>query len=127
MNYRDPADFTGQRVIVVEGNSAPRSQTDLTLDGHVETTWVSRRPPQFLPDDLDGRALFDVATARRRTLDTGHGDSGGVALLGDTWSYHRSVPPAAASSSGMMPPPKTTMSDAYSCWSSFTTSVNAVV
>ena len=34
---------------------------DLAHD--TELTWVTRRPPRFLPDDIDGRALFDVATA----------------------------------------------------------------
>ncbi|MFE1029674.1 hypothetical protein ACFW5I_34905 [Streptomyces sp. NPDC058818] len=38
---------------------------------------------RYLPDDIDGRALFDVATARRRSLDAGRSDTGGVASLGD--------------------------------------------
>ncbi|MFE2508285.1 ArsO family NAD(P)H-dependent flavin-containing monooxygenase [Streptomyces naganishii] len=84
VNYRRPADFAGQRVIVVGGgNSGAQIAADLTLDGRVEVTWVTRRPPRFLPDDIDGRALFDVATARRRALDAGQGDTGGVASLGD--------------------------------------------
>ena len=65
------------------GNSGAQIAADLTLDGRVEVTWVTRRPPRFLPDDIDGRALFDVATARRRALDAGQGDTGGVASLGD--------------------------------------------
>ncbi|MFJ3620556.1 ArsO family NAD(P)H-dependent flavin-containing monooxygenase [Streptomyces iakyrus] len=84
VNYRSPADFAGQRVIVVGGgNSGAQIAADLTLDGHVDVTWVTQRPPRFLPDDIDGRALFDVATACRRALDAGRSDSGGVASLGD--------------------------------------------
>ncbi|MFD0042472.1 ArsO family NAD(P)H-dependent flavin-containing monooxygenase [Streptomyces anulatus] len=84
VNYRSPADFTGQRVIVVGGgNSGAQIAADLALDGRVEVTWVTQRPPRFLADDIDGRALFDVATARRRALDSGRSDTGGVASLGD--------------------------------------------
>lgn len=93
VHYRRPADFAGQRVLVVGGgNSGAQIAADLALDGHVETTWVTRRPPRFLPDDIDGRVLFDVATARRRALDEGRGDTGGVASLGDVVA----VPPVRA-------------------------------
>ena len=83
VSYRSPADFAGQRVLVVGGgNSGAQIAADLTLDGHAEVTWVTQRPPRFLADDIDGRALFDVATARRRALEEGR-DTGGVASLGD--------------------------------------------
>ncbi|BFO18212.1 hypothetical protein SHKM778_46000 [Streptomyces sp. KM77-8] len=82
MGYRRPGDFAGQRVIVVGGgNSGAQIAADLAHD--TELTWVTRRPPRFLSDDIDGRALFDVATARRRALDEGRTDTGGVASLGD--------------------------------------------
>ncbi|MEV6654763.1 ArsO family NAD(P)H-dependent flavin-containing monooxygenase [Streptomyces sp. NPDC051219] len=84
VNYRRPADFAGQRVIVVGGgNSGAQIAADLAMDGHVGMTWVTQRPPRFLADDIDGRALFGVATARRRALDAGRSDTGGVASLGD--------------------------------------------
>ncbi|MFF7643019.1 ArsO family NAD(P)H-dependent flavin-containing monooxygenase [Streptomyces canus] len=93
VNYRSPADFVGQRVVVVGGgNSGAQIAADLALDGHVEVTWVTQRSPQFLADDIDGRALFDVATARRRALDAGRSDTGGVASLGDIVA----VPPVRA-------------------------------
>ncbi|MGW8970556.1 ArsO family NAD(P)H-dependent flavin-containing monooxygenase [Streptomyces platensis] len=92
VGYRRPADFAGQRVIVVGGgNSGAQIAADLALDG-VDLMWVTQRPPRFLPDDIDGRALFDVATARRRALDAGRGDTGGVASLGDIVA----VPPIRA-------------------------------
>ncbi|CAM5297636.1 FAD-dependent oxidoreductase OS=Streptomyces rutgersensis OX=53451 GN=F0345_28500 PE=4 SV=1 [Streptomyces diastaticus subsp. diastaticus] len=88
-----PADFAGQRVIVVGGgNSGAQITADLALDGSVHVTWVTQRPPRFLPDDIDGRALFDVATARRRALDAGLADTGGLASLGDIVA----VPPVRA-------------------------------
>ncbi|WP_282795016.1 ArsO family NAD(P)H-dependent flavin-containing monooxygenase [Streptomyces sp. CC224B] len=93
VNYRRPADFDGQRVIVVGGgNSGAQIAVDLALDGRGEITWVTRRPPRFLADDIDGRALFDVATARRRALEEGRSDTGGVASLGDIVA----VPPVRA-------------------------------
>ncbi|MEW1602261.1 ArsO family NAD(P)H-dependent flavin-containing monooxygenase [Streptomyces sp. NPDC093808] len=93
VDYRSPVGFGGKRVLVVGGgNSGAQIAADLALDGRVETTWVTRRPPRFLPDDIDGRALFDVATARRRALDAGRGDTGGVASLGDIVA----VPPVRA-------------------------------
>ncbi|MFH9861324.1 ArsO family NAD(P)H-dependent flavin-containing monooxygenase [Streptomyces sp. NPDC017202] len=82
VSYRRPRDFEGRRVIVVGGgNSGAQIAADLVH--HTELTWVTQRPPRFLADDIDGRALFDAATARRRALDEGRTDTGGVAALGD--------------------------------------------
>ncbi|MFF3243707.1 ArsO family NAD(P)H-dependent flavin-containing monooxygenase [Streptomyces sp. NPDC002870] len=82
VEYRKPLDFAGQRVVVVGGgNSGAQIAADLAYD--TELTWVTQRPPRFLADDIDGRALFDVATARRRALDEGSAETGGVASLGD--------------------------------------------
>ncbi|MDK1342037.1 ArsO family NAD(P)H-dependent flavin-containing monooxygenase [Streptomyces sp. 378] len=82
VGYSSPHDFAGQRVVVVGGgNSGAQIAADLAYD--TELTWVTQRPPRFLPDDIDGRVLFDVASARRRALDEGRTDHGGVASLGD--------------------------------------------
>lgn len=82
VHYRTSGEFAGMRVIVVGGgNSGAQIAADLAYD--TELTWVTRRPPRFLADDIDGRALFDHATARRRALDEGRTDGGGVASLGD--------------------------------------------
>ncbi|MET9817236.1 MULTISPECIES: ArsO family NAD(P)H-dependent flavin-containing monooxygenase [unclassified Streptomyces] len=82
VEYRRPQDFAGRRVIVVGGgNSGAQIAADLAYD--TELTWVTQRPPRFLADDIDGRALFDAASARRRALDEGRTDTGGVASLGD--------------------------------------------
>ncbi|MFB7466481.1 ArsO family NAD(P)H-dependent flavin-containing monooxygenase [Streptomyces sp. NPDC056224] len=91
VQYRSPAEFAGQRVIVVGGgNSGAQIAADLA--SVAELTWVTRRPPRYLADDIDGRALFDAATARRRALDAGRTDTGGVASLGDIVA----VPPVRA-------------------------------
>ncbi|MEU0373544.1 ArsO family NAD(P)H-dependent flavin-containing monooxygenase [Streptomyces sp. NPDC006283] len=90
--YRRPQDFADQRVIVVGGgNSGAQIAADLALAG-VDLTWATQRPPRYLADDIDGRVLFDVATARRRALDEGRTDTRGVASLGDIVA----VPPVRA-------------------------------
>lgn len=82
--YRRPSDFAGQHVVVVGGgNSGAQIAADLAGHGDVGLTWVTQRRPRFLADNIDGRALFDAATARRRALDEGLTDTGGVASLGD--------------------------------------------
>jgi putative flavoprotein involved in K+ transport len=82
VEYRRPQDFAGRRVIVVGGgNSGAQIAADLAYD--TELTWVAKRPPRLPADDIDGRVLFDAATARRRAFDEGRADTGGVAFLGD--------------------------------------------
>jgi putative flavoprotein involved in K+ transport len=82
VEYRSPDDLQGRKIVVVGGgNSGAQIAADLAYD--TQLTWVTQRPPRFLADDIDGRALFDAATARRRALDSGLSDTGGVASLGD--------------------------------------------
>ena len=82
VEYRRPQDFAGQRVVVVGGgNSGAQIAADLAYEA--DLTWVTQREARFLADDIDGRALFDAATTRRRALDEGRPDTGGVASLGD--------------------------------------------
>lgn len=81
-DYRHAADFTGQRVLIVGGgNSAAQILAEVATVA--ETTWVTLRPPRLLPDDVDGRALFEIATRRHRARELGEPDTGGVAGLGD--------------------------------------------
>lgn len=68
------------------------AQIAADLAGTADLTWVTQRPPRYLPDEIDGRALFDAATARRQALDAGRTDTGGVASLGDIVA----VPPVRA-------------------------------
>ncbi|HEY0612553.1 MAG TPA: ArsO family NAD(P)H-dependent flavin-containing monooxygenase [Chitinophaga sp.] len=59
--YRGPGPFAGKRVIVAgEGNSG--AQILAELSAVTDTLWVTRETPSFLPDDIDGRYLFDAAT-----------------------------------------------------------------
>lgn len=80
--YDRPVPFAGLRVVVVGGGNTG-AQLVAELSQVTRTIWATARQPRFLPDDVDGRVLFEVATARRRALDAGRRDTGGVALLGD--------------------------------------------
>ncbi|MFJ5879803.1 ArsO family NAD(P)H-dependent flavin-containing monooxygenase [Kitasatospora cineracea] len=95
--YRRASDFAGQRVTVVGGgNSGAQIAADLAAVA--ETRWVTRRPPHFLPDDIDGRALFGLATQRVRASADGHHHAG-VASLGDIVA---TGPVRAARDSGLL-------------------------
>lgn len=79
--YRVPDEFAGQRVVVVGGgNSAAQILAEVSTVA--QTTWVTTRPPRFLPDDVDGRVLFATARARIEALEQGR-EHAGVAGLGD--------------------------------------------
>ncbi|MFD9735741.1 ArsO family NAD(P)H-dependent flavin-containing monooxygenase [Umezawaea sp. NPDC059074] len=72
VEYRGPEQFAGQRVVVVGGgNSGAQIAADLAE--HVDLTWCTARPPRYLPDEIDGKALFDIATTK----------PGGIGHLGD--------------------------------------------
>ncbi|HRK04136.1 MAG TPA: ArsO family NAD(P)H-dependent flavin-containing monooxygenase [Chlorobiota bacterium] len=62
--------FQNHRVIVVGGgNSGAQIFADLDAVAHV--TWCVREPPTFLPDDVDGRVLFDAASLKRKAIESG--------------------------------------------------------
>jgi cation diffusion facilitator CzcD-associated flavoprotein CzcO len=68
--YAGPAAFIGRRVVVVGGgNSGAQIVAELSLVAHV--TWATREPPHFLPDEVDGRYLFEQATVRYRAIQEG--------------------------------------------------------
>lgn len=80
--YVAPDAFAGRRVAVVGGgNSAAQILAEVSTV--TDTVWFTEREPRFLPDDVDGRVLFDVASERSRALAAGEPDSSGVAGLGD--------------------------------------------
>jgi cation diffusion facilitator CzcD-associated flavoprotein CzcO len=69
LEYSSPAAFAGKRVIVVGGgNSGAQIVAELTEpeSGVAHVTWSTLQPPSFLPDEIDGRYLFEQATERYR-------------------------------------------------------------
>ncbi len=80
-DYRSPDPFAGQRVAVVGGaNSGAQIVADLFRV--TDTTWFTLREPTLMPDDVDGRVLFSVASARVRSVEAGEPDAG-TGSLGD--------------------------------------------
>lgn len=77
-HYRSPARFIGQRVLVVGGGNSG-AQIHAELSEVVDSTWVTLSEPVFLPDDVDGRVLFERASARVLGADNG----ANVGSLGD--------------------------------------------
>lgn len=81
-HYRDPAPFAGRRVIVVGGGNSG-AQILAELSTVADVTWATLAPPRFLPDDVDGRVLFEQATARHRALADGRPAPPSIGGLGD--------------------------------------------
>lgn len=69
-HYAGPETYRGQRVLVVGGGNSG-AQILAELSAVATTTWVTPEPPRFLPDEVDGRALFERATALWRAQQAG--------------------------------------------------------
>lgn len=62
--YRRAEAFAGQDVIIVGGgNSGAQILAEVSLLAR-RAVWVTEREPTFLPDEVDGRVLFERATIR---------------------------------------------------------------
>jgi cation diffusion facilitator CzcD-associated flavoprotein CzcO len=68
--YRSPDRFAGRRVLVVGGGNSG-AQIMAEISRVAAATWVTLQPPRFMPDHIDGRYLFDQATARYRAQQAG--------------------------------------------------------
>lgn len=81
-NYPGPASFQGATVAVVGGaNSGAQIAAELTRVA--EVTWYTRRPPRWMPNDVDGRVLFRRNRLRALALQRGEPDPGSDSELGD--------------------------------------------
>jgi len=69
-HYASPAAFAGTRVVVVGGGNSG-AQIAAELSWVASVTWATLAPPTFLPDHVDGRYLFEQATARYAALREG--------------------------------------------------------
>jgi cation diffusion facilitator CzcD-associated flavoprotein CzcO len=69
-DYDGPQRFAGRDVVVVGGGNSG-AQITAELSGTANVTWATLEPPVFLPDDVDGRYLFEQATARYKALQEG--------------------------------------------------------
>ena len=81
-NYPGPEPFRGCSVAVVgAANSGAQIAAELTRVA--EVTWYTRDRPRWMPDDVDGRALFHRNRQRTLSILRGHGDPGADPDLGD--------------------------------------------
>lgn len=81
VSYRSPEQFRRQRAVIVGGGNSA-AQILAEVSAVADTLWVARRPPRVMPDDVDGRVLFDVA-ARRQAAQRAGADADGVSAPGD--------------------------------------------
>ncbi len=80
--YVSPKPFAGKRVIVVGGgNSGSQIMAEVSLVA--DATWVTTTEPLFLPDDVDGRVLFQRATDRWKAQLEGRAVDVPIGGLGD--------------------------------------------
>ena len=86
-HYRGPEPYAGKRVVIVGGGNSG-AQILAEVSRVAETTWVTPEEPEFLPDDVDGRVLFERATERYKAKMEG-----------------RPKPPAASLADIVMVPP----------------------
>lgn len=63
--YVSPDDFAGQTVLVVGGGNSG-AQIMAEVAPVARALWVTTQDPLFLPDDVDGRVLFERAVARMK-------------------------------------------------------------
>lgn len=69
--YRSPEPFSGKRVLIVGGgNSGAQILAEVSKTA-AQAVWVTQEDPAFLPDEVDGRVLFERATARLRAMQEG--------------------------------------------------------
>ena len=62
-DYRNPNQFSGKRVAVIgAANSAVQIVADLIEKA--EVFWICKDEPHFLPPEVDGRYLFELATKK---------------------------------------------------------------
>jgi thioredoxin reductase len=61
--YGGPEAFAGARVLVVGGGNSG-AQVLADVSNVADTCWSTERPPRFLPDDADGRVLFQQASVQ---------------------------------------------------------------
>lgn len=80
-NYVGPEELIGKRVLIVGGGNSG-AQILAEVSKQAECTWVTEREPVFLPDDVDGRVLFQVATQRYQAAQEGRSPQS-VLSLGD--------------------------------------------
>ncbi|GGE39306.1 monooxygenase [Pedobacter psychrotolerans] len=69
-NYKNPNNFKAKKVLVV-GNGNSGAQILAEVSKVATATWAVQSEPEYLPDEVDGRVLFDVASAKYHAMQAG--------------------------------------------------------
>ncbi len=80
-HYVRPEPYASKRVLVIGGGNSG-AQVLAEVSRVAETSWVTLKEPTFLPDDVDGRVLFERATRRYHSMREGNEEEP-VGGLGD--------------------------------------------
>jgi putative flavoprotein involved in K+ transport len=64
-NYIQPDDYAGQSVLIIGGGNSG-AQIMAEIAPIARALWITTKEPLFLPDDVDGRVLFNRAVARMK-------------------------------------------------------------
>jgi Predicted flavoprotein involved in K+ transport len=75
--YHSPEAYAGKRVLIVGGGNSG-AQILAEVSQVADAIWVTQREPVFLPDDVDGRVLFERASARILAPDSDKTPIGGI-------------------------------------------------
>lgn len=81
-NYPGPESFRGSSVAVV-GAANSAAQIAAGLSDVADVTWYTRQQPRWMPDDVDGRVLFQRNRQRALAIQRGEADPGADSQLGD--------------------------------------------
>lgn len=68
--YRNEQEFVSKKVLIIGGGNSG-AQILAEVSKVASTTWVTLEKPKFLPDDVDGRYLFEFATKQYKARQEG--------------------------------------------------------
>jgi len=68
--YKNAESLQGKKVLIV-GNGNSGAQILAEVSKVADTVWAVQQDPQYLPDEVDGRVLFDLASAKYQALQSG--------------------------------------------------------
>ena len=80
--YKNPDSFKGEHVLVIGGGNSG-AQILAEVSKIAKTTWVTLEDPLFLPDEVDGRVLFERTIERSKALQQGRLFEAPKGTLGD--------------------------------------------
>jgi len=85
-NYNSSEKYRGKKVLIIGGGNSG-AQILAEVSKVAATTWITQEEPIFLPDDVDGRVLFERATERwkasqeGRTIEIPKGGLGDIVMV----------------------------------------------